>query len=78
MADMTTYFAGLKFRNPVVPGSGPPVRDWREAKKAIDGGVGALVTKTISVVAASPALRARWPSSVTRSASGSRSLARGA
>lgn len=52
MADMTTYFAGLKFRNPVLPGSGPPVRDWREAKRAIDGGCGALVTKTISVVAA--------------------------
>jgi len=40
--------AGLKFRNPVIPAAGPPVRDGNALLRCAKGGAGALVTKTIS------------------------------
>ncbi|HFC10548.1 MAG TPA: 4Fe-4S dicluster domain-containing protein [Chloroflexi bacterium] len=52
MADLTTRLLGWTLKNPIMPAAGPPVRDARMAKACIEGGVGALVTKTISVRAA--------------------------
>lgn len=48
MADMAVNFAGLKFRSPVITGSGPNVRDGEMCRRALAGGAGAVVTKTIS------------------------------
>ncbi len=52
MADLTTHLMGWTLKNPIMPAAGPPVRDARMAKACIEGGVGALVTKTISTRAA--------------------------
>lgn len=52
MADLTTTICGLRFRNPVLPGSGPNVADGTLLKAAADGGAGALVTHTVSTMPA--------------------------
>lgn len=52
MANLEVEFAGLKLKNPVMPAAGPPVKDAIAAKRAKDGGAGAIVTKTISTNAA--------------------------
>ncbi|MGM0446438.1 MAG: diguanylate cyclase, partial [Bacillota bacterium] len=52
MADLRVEFAGLKLENPVMPAAGPPIKDAEAAKKAKEGGTGAIVTKTISTTAA--------------------------
>ncbi len=52
MADLSLEVLGMKMNNPVMPAAGPPVKDAEAAKKAAEGGAGALVTKTISVEAA--------------------------
>jgi len=52
MADLSVNFAGLKFKNPVLPAAGPPVKDGQAILAAARGGAGGIVTKTISVVAA--------------------------
>lgn len=54
MVDLSVEVAGLKFRNPVLPAAGPPVRDGIRIRKAIEGGAGGIVTKTISIKAADP------------------------
>ncbi len=52
MADLQVEFAGIKLDNPVMPAAGPPVKDAKAAKRAKNGGAGAIVTKTISTTAA--------------------------
>ncbi len=52
MADLRVEICGLKFRNPVVPAAGPNVRDGQRVAEAVAGGVGAALSKTISVDAA--------------------------
>src|SRR6056297_2807745 len=52
MANLEVEFAGLRLKNPVMPAAGPPVKDAKAAKRAKDGGAGAIVTKTISTNAA--------------------------
>ena len=52
MAKLNVEFCGMKFKNPVMPAAGPPVRDAECILKCAKGGAGGLVTKTISVVAA--------------------------
>ncbi len=54
MVDLTVEIAGLKFRNPVLPAAGPPVRDGERIRRCVEGGAGGIVTKTISVKAADP------------------------
>ena len=49
---MSVKLLGMELSNPVMPAAGPPVKDARAAEKAVCGGAGALVTKTISVEAA--------------------------
>src|SRR6056297_76453 len=52
MADLKVEFAGIELDNPVMPAAGPPVKDAKAAKRAKNGGAGAIVTKTISTTAA--------------------------
>ncbi len=52
MTDLSVEFLGMKFKNPVMPAAGPPIKDAEAARKAVEGGTGAIVTKTISVEAA--------------------------
>ena len=52
MADLSLEVLGMKMDNPVMPAAGPPVKDAEAARRAAEGGAGALVTKTISVEAA--------------------------
>jgi dihydroorotate dehydrogenase subfamily 1 len=54
MADLSVEVCGLRFRNPVLPAAGPPVRDGAALLACAAGGAGALVSKTISVHAAQP------------------------
>jgi dihydroorotate dehydrogenase subfamily 1 len=54
MADLTTEFLGLHFRNPILPAAGPPGRDGAALLACAAGGAGGLVAKTISVHAAEP------------------------
>ncbi|MDH4334244.1 MAG: nitronate monooxygenase [Chloroflexota bacterium] len=54
MADLSVEVCGLKFRNPILPAAGPPVRDGAAMLACAEGGAGALVAKTISVRAAQP------------------------
>lgn len=54
MSDLTVEVAGLRFRNPVLPAAGPPVRDGRAMVRCAEGGAGGLVSKTISTRAAEP------------------------
>ena len=52
MPDSSVKIAGIEFRNPVMPAAGPNVRDAELMRKAVEGGAGAIVTKTISIVPA--------------------------
>ncbi|MGQ9515918.1 MAG: diguanylate cyclase [Anaerolineae bacterium] len=52
MADLSVPFLGMTFRNPVLPAAGPPGWNGEALRKCAVGGAGALVTKTISDVAA--------------------------
>ncbi|MHA2364989.1 MAG: 4Fe-4S binding protein [Candidatus Hodarchaeales archaeon] len=52
MIDLTTEIAGLKFRNPILTAAGPTTRNADEIQAALNGGVGGIVTKTISTEAA--------------------------
>ncbi len=52
MVDLSLDFLGMKLKNPVMPAAGPPVKDAEAARRAAEGGAGALVTKTISREAA--------------------------
>ena len=54
MADLSVAIAGLRFRNPVLPAAGPPVRDGEAMVRCAEGGAGGLVSKTVSVHAAVP------------------------
>jgi dihydroorotate dehydrogenase subfamily 1 len=56
MADLTLQVCGLRFRNPILPAAGPPVRDGAALLACAAGGAGALVAKTISTRAAEPPL----------------------
>jgi len=49
MTDITTEFAGLKLKNPVMTAAGPSSRDGMTLLNAAAGGVGGLVAKTVSV-----------------------------
>ncbi len=52
MADLAVKLNGIDFANPVLPAAGPNVRDARMMLSAIEGGAGAVVSKTFSVKAA--------------------------
>jgi dihydroorotate dehydrogenase subfamily 1 len=56
MADLAVEVCGLRFRNPILPAAGPPVRDGAAMLACAEGGAGALVAKTISTRAAEPPL----------------------
>ncbi len=49
MADISTEFAGLKLKNPIMTAAGPTSRDGMSLLNAAAGGVGGLVAKTVSV-----------------------------
>lgn len=49
MADLSVNLKGLKLKNPIMPASGPLVRNADCALEIAKHGVGALVTKTVSV-----------------------------
>lgn len=49
MVDLRVHLCGMDLKNPVMPAAGPPVKDALLAKRASEGGAGAIVTKTISV-----------------------------
>ncbi|MHA2046647.1 MAG: hypothetical protein ACW99G_17810 [Candidatus Thorarchaeota archaeon] len=48
MADISTEFAGLKLKNPIMTAAGPTSRDGMTLLNAAAGGVGGLVAKTVS------------------------------
>src|SRR6056297_2358973 len=52
MADLSVKLFDFTLKNPVMPAAGPPIKDAKMAKKAKEGGTGAIVTKTISTKAA--------------------------
>ena len=52
MADLTVEMLGMTFKNPVLPAAGPPVWNGEALRRCAEGGAGALVSKTISDVAA--------------------------
>ena len=54
MADLSVEVCGLRFRNPILPAAGPPVRDGAAIVACAEGGAGGLVAKTISTRAAEP------------------------
>lgn len=54
MIEMTTHCLGLRFKNPVLPASGPNGRNARVLRACAEGGAGGLLNKTISVQAAKP------------------------
>jgi dihydroorotate dehydrogenase subfamily 1 len=54
MADLSVEVCGLRFRNPILPAAGPPVRDGAAIVACAEGGAGGLVSKTISTRAAEP------------------------
>jgi dihydroorotate dehydrogenase (NAD+) catalytic subunit len=54
MADLTSEVCGLRFRTPILPAAGPPVRDGAAILACAEGGAGGLVSKTISTRAAEP------------------------
>ena len=56
MADLAVEICGLRFRNPILPAAGPPVRDGAAILACAEGGAGGLVAKTISSRAAEPPL----------------------
>jgi dihydroorotate dehydrogenase subfamily 1 len=47
--DLGVHFAGLNFKNPLLPGSGPPGATLNKLRQLETAGVGGLITKTISV-----------------------------
>jgi dihydroorotate dehydrogenase subfamily 1 len=47
MADLTVSFLGMKLKNPLIMAAGPLSRDGSAMKKALDAGVGAVITETI-------------------------------
>ena len=49
MTDISTEFAGLKLKNPILTAAGPTSRDGMTLLNAAAGGVGGLVAKTVSV-----------------------------
>ena len=49
MLDTSVSLAGLHFRNPLLPGSGPPGDSLEKLQKLDKAGIGGLVTKTISL-----------------------------
>ncbi|KXA93464.1 hypothetical protein AKJ64_00485 [candidate division MSBL1 archaeon SCGC-AAA259E17] len=49
MADLTTEIAGIKLRNPIMPASGPTVRDGDSLVEVANSGAGGLVAKTVSL-----------------------------
>jgi len=54
MANLSVEIAGIRFRNPILPAAGPPVRDGRAMLRCAAGGAGGLVSKTVSRRAAMP------------------------
>ncbi|MFH1821330.1 MAG: 4Fe-4S binding protein [Methanobacteriota archaeon] len=52
MVDLSVEICGMKFKNPIMPSAGPTVRDADTMLKAVEGGAGGLVAKTISVAPA--------------------------
>jgi len=46
MSDLSVEVAGVKFKNPILPGSGELAEDVRGVKRMIDAGVGGVVTKS--------------------------------
>jgi len=52
MSKLKTEISGLKLKNPLMPASGPLVGDVEKIAYLLDSGVGAMVTKTISIEAA--------------------------
>ncbi len=53
MADLSINLKGLKLKNPIMPASGPIVRNADCILECARNGVGALVTKTVSIDASS-------------------------
>jgi len=49
LANLEINICGIKMKNPIMPAAGPLVRDVESVRKVVDAGVGAVVTKTISV-----------------------------
>ena len=52
VVDLTVEIAGLKFRNPILNSACPISRDGPAMERLAENGIGGLVSKTISVVAA--------------------------
>jgi len=52
VADLRVEVCGISFPNPVWPAPGPPVRNGAAMVACAEGGAGALVSKTVSVVPA--------------------------
>ncbi len=48
MADLTVKIGDLSFANPVLPAAGPNVMKLEQMLDAVEGGVGGIVTKTVS------------------------------
>jgi dihydropyrimidine dehydrogenase (NAD+) subunit PreA len=49
MADLSTTFTGIKFRNPFMLASAPPTESESNIRRAYDAGWGGVVTKTIGL-----------------------------
>jgi dihydroorotate dehydrogenase subfamily 1 len=49
MVNLSAHFRDLSFPNPVLTAAGPTSRDGNTLVSAVEGGVGGLVTKTVSV-----------------------------
>lgn len=47
MSDLTTHFAGLTLRSPIVAASAPPTESVDAIRRCADAGIGAVVTKSI-------------------------------
>ena len=54
LIDLSVEVAGLRFRNPVLTAACPTVRDGERIRRAVEGGAGGVVTKTISTRPALP------------------------
>ena len=52
MASLNINILGMKFDNPVFTAAGPGAKDGELCVKAVNGGAGGIVTKTISLEAA--------------------------
>jgi len=49
LVDLSVEVAGLAMPNPLMPGSGPPAANLKKIQALLDAGIGAVVTKTVSV-----------------------------